>query len=324
MRSTHTLGIFAACGLIGAPALGDELIVANESGIVDFIDLDTGEVGSRGLCTGNVRSMAVADGVAFMGNEHGTVFEFDLAQNTVVRVFSVPADNASMAWFGDRLMVADSAGDLLIVDPVTGTVKQTFETDQFDVTSLGVDAGGVFVGGLSSTAVRAPIGGSQFDVFAVCGSQIRAMAFGSDTMFLGGTLFNGAPEATIYAFDKFVGGVNYNSTFSAPNDSAALLAHGGLLYVGGSDGTVHEMDPDTGDVLRTFNFAQAVVAIAPSEGLTTCPADYDTSGDLNFFDVAVFLNLFVDRLPAGDTNGDGSFDFFDVQRFIDLFNTGCP
>lgn len=324
MRYTFTLGILSACGLLAAPTLADELIVTSESGVVDFIDLDTGATGFRGLCTGTVRSMAVADGIAFMGDEHGTVFSFDLSQNQILGVFSVQSDNAAMAWVGDRLMVAGSNGDVLVVNPDTQSIDQTIPTGQSDVTSIGVDAGGVFVGGLSSIAARAPLGGDDFSIFAACGSQIQAMAFGSNTMFLGGVPFFGTDEAVIYTFDKFVGGVNYTNTFNAPNDGTALLAHGGLLYVGGSDGSIAEMDPDTGEVLRTFVFTQPITGIAPSQGLTTCPADYDTSGDLNFFDVATFINLYIAELPAGDANGDGVFDFFDVQRFIDLFSTGCP
>jgi hypothetical protein len=87
---------------------------------------------------------------------------------------------------------------------------------------------------------------------------------------------------------------------------------------------VHEIDPADGTILRSFDFFVEVSGIAPTTGLVSCPADYDVSGDLNFFDIAQFIDLFDRRLPAADTDGDGVHDFFDVQRYIDLYNTGCP
>lgn len=324
MRNTLTLGVFLSCGMVCGHAGADELIVTSETGIVETIDLDTGETGHRGVCTGSVKSMAVGDGVLYMGGFQGAVFEFDLDENRVTNSFTVSADHASMAWFGDRLLVADSGGALLTVDPATESVEHSVNTGATLLTSVGVDAGGVFVGGLTSLASRAAIGSDDFSVFAACGSQIGAMAFGSRNMYLGGVVFPGAEEGTIYIFDKFVGGVNYSNTFSVPVDPTSMLVYDGLLYIGGRDGTVIEVDPADGSVLRSFDFVLPITGIAPTQGLAACPADYDTSGTLNFFDVATFIDLFAQRLPAGDTNGDGAFDFFDVQRFIDLFNSGCP
>jgi len=301
----------------------DELIVTGDSGILQTIDLDTGEVGHLGVCTGSVRSMAVADGTLYLGVHFGGVHRFDLATNQVESSFSVPADNSAMAWDGQRLLIGDSDRRVLFVDPATGQVEQTISNLGTDVTAIGVDSGGMFVGGQSSLALRAHIGQPNFGFFAACGSFINAMAFGPDTMYLGGSAFGGS-VGTIYKFDKFVGGVNYAGTFPTPNNASALLAYGGLIYVGGSDGMIHEMDPATGQIVRSFDMFLPVTGIAPTQGLVSCPADYDVSGDLNFFDIAQFIDLFVQQLPAADTDGDGVHDFFDVQRYIDLFNTGCP
>lgn len=54
-----------------------------------------------------------------------------------------------------------------------------------------------------------------------------------------------------------------------------------------------------------------------------CIADFDQSGNLDFFDVSAFINAYQDQNPAADLNGDGQFNFFDVSLFINAYNAGC-
>jgi endonuclease I len=55
-----------------------------------------------------------------------------------------------------------------------------------------------------------------------------------------------------------------------------------------------------------------------------CVADFTGDGELNFFDVSAFLNLFSAGDPLADLNGDGVFNFFDVSAFLNAFGAGCP
>lgn len=55
-----------------------------------------------------------------------------------------------------------------------------------------------------------------------------------------------------------------------------------------------------------------------------CPADCNGDGELNFFDVSIFLTEFNNQDPRADYNGDGSWNFFDVSTFLSLFAQGCP
>ena len=55
-----------------------------------------------------------------------------------------------------------------------------------------------------------------------------------------------------------------------------------------------------------------------------CAVDLNSDGELNFFDVQMFLSLFAAHDPAADFTHDGSFDFFDVQEFLAAFANGCP
>lgn len=55
-----------------------------------------------------------------------------------------------------------------------------------------------------------------------------------------------------------------------------------------------------------------------------CPADINGDGNLNFFDVSMFLTAFNNGNPLADFNLDGELNFFDVSGFLTAFNGGCP
>lgn len=55
-----------------------------------------------------------------------------------------------------------------------------------------------------------------------------------------------------------------------------------------------------------------------------CVADWTNDGELNFFDVAGFLQDFNDMDPSADLAVDGEFNFFDVAAFLQAFADGCP
>ncbi len=54
-----------------------------------------------------------------------------------------------------------------------------------------------------------------------------------------------------------------------------------------------------------------------------CLADFDHSGDLDFFDVSAFINAYQDQNASADLNSDGLINFFDVSIFINAYNAGC-
>ena len=59
-------------------------------------------------------------------------------------------------------------------------------------------------------------------------------------------------------------------------------------------------------------------------GINPCPADINSDGNLNFFDVSAFLFAFSSQNPLADFTGDGDFNFFDVSEFLSAFAAGCP
>lgn len=55
----------------------------------------------------------------------------------------------------------------------------------------------------------------------------------------------------------------------------------------------------------------------------TCPADWDTSGVVDFFDVLGLLGAIEAGEPVADVDASGSIDFFDVLAFLALLDAGC-
>jgi hypothetical protein len=158
------------------------------------------------------------------------------------------------------------------------------------------------------------------------------------------------PESTISYWTWFS-----NTTGAAPN--ADIMT----VEVSGDNGvnwTILEVIGPDGDQVgggwfhRTFRVAdfvattsqfrirfsagdegQASVVEAGVDGLmiqafscedTTCLADFNNDGELDFFDVQAYLAAFSAHDPAADLTGDGTFDFFDVQQFLNAFSNGCP
>lgn len=59
-----------------------------------------------------------------------------------------------------------------------------------------------------------------------------------------------------------------------------------------------------------------------SIGCASNPADLNGDGELNFFDVSVFLSAYNSGDLIADFNGDGILSFFDVSSFLGFFNQG--
>lgn len=55
----------------------------------------------------------------------------------------------------------------------------------------------------------------------------------------------------------------------------------------------------------------------------TCRPDISDDGELNFFDISLFIHAFADQNPMADVSRDGNFNFFDVSLYIQSFNAGC-
>ncbi len=59
------------------------------------------------------------------------------------------------------------------------------------------------------------------------------------------------------------------------------------------------------------------------EGRVQCTPDLDSSGDLNFLDVILFLSAFGDGSVFADLSCDAAHDFTDVLLYLQAFADGC-
>jgi len=72
---------------------------------------------------------------------------------------------------------------------------------------------------------------------------------------------------------------------------------------------------------RNFGWQTWIGSFALSSG---CPADFNNDGELDFFDISVFLSAFSAGDSIADINNDGEFNFFDISSYLSLFIQGCP
>ncbi|MBO6513537.1 MAG: hypothetical protein JJ974_06200, partial [Phycisphaerales bacterium] len=55
-----------------------------------------------------------------------------------------------------------------------------------------------------------------------------------------------------------------------------------------------------------------------------CIPDMNKDGQLDFFDISIFLTAFEAHDTQADITKNGSWDFFDISAFLSAFATGCP
>ena len=101
-------------------------------------------------------------------------------------------------------------------------------------------------------------------------------------------------------------------------DEVTLVAAG---LMAGTFAVIEGADPN-GDL--GFEITQDAQGVTAKVVSTSCPVDLEPDGVLNFFDVAAFIDAFLNQLPAGDFNNDGLYNFFDVSAFVVAFGRGCP
>ncbi len=134
-----------------------------------------------------------------------------------------------------------------------------------------------------------------------------------------------------WSVDLFSGGrFLYRQAIGFPNDVNANTIRWGTTYAF-SLSTMSKPYFESNDAMTVGwdtaansgdePFSVRVDAVLPDSGEFFCLADMNNDGDLNFFDVSLFLQ---DYNAGGDFNGDGNTDFFDVSAFLQEFNAGCP
>lgn len=84
---------------------------------------------------------------------------------------------------------------------------------------------------------------------------------------------------------------------------------------------------NNGDIVGFGRLLDGTTGAFLIEGFTapsSCAADLNGDGNLDFFDVSAFLSAFTNQDPSADFTNDGNFNFFDVSAFLGAFSAGCP
>jgi len=207
-------------------------------------------------------------------------------------------------------------------------------------------------------------GGYEYPAFAPSGFNFsNATAINNTMMAVGHTSFDSTTNswnAVIYTGDDR-NPVQVLGTLAGLNTSESLDVNDAGMVVGYAwdgegtgqdprawvwvDGTMHDLNEliddrsdfeilsratgvnNNGDIVgfgRLLDGSTGAFLIENYAPPAECPADLNGDGQLNFFDVAAFLEGFTRQDPAADFTGDGEFNFFDVSAFLIAFSAGCP
>ncbi|MBX3323033.1 MAG: S8 family serine peptidase [Phycisphaeraceae bacterium] len=155
----------------------------------------------------------------------------------------------------------------------------------------------------------------------------------------GNGLFISAPGAAVLTTDR-TGSAGYASgdwttidgtSFASPyaaGVAALVLSANPALTPAEVEAILAQTAVDKGtpgyDTDFGWGFINAGAAVAAAAGTSPCLADFNGDGELDFFDVSLYLSAFANLDPIADLNGDGNFDFFDVSAFLSAFSAGCP
>ena len=122
--------------------------------------------------------------------------------------------------------------------------------------------------------------------------------------------FNDVVDIVENVLDTNIGDINFDGAVDAADLAIATANIGGTGYAQGDvncDGTIDQADLDI------------------ISGTTSCPADLDNNGLLNFFDINIFLTAYnTGNLAVADLDNNGLLNFFDINLYLTSFNAGCP
>ena len=106
---------------------------------------------------------------------------------------------------------------------------------------------------------------------------------------------------------------------------AGFINNGGHTYL--SNQVLGGLPDGSGNLGGPAGVNFATIAGNQYIDLTSCPADFNGDGFLDFFDYDDYVNCFeTGTCPPGKTadfNGDDFVDFFDYDDYVAAFETGC-
>ncbi len=256
-------------------------------------------------------------------NQSNTGTTFNLAQALNYAATQANVDIINMSLIGypgnatmtNALQVARNAGKILIACAGNNGIGNA------DVSFPGASSLTISIGATTRTDQRwASSGTGQALDFVAPGQNITTVSAAQPITNTSATV-SGCSFATPIAsgIASLLLARAQDLSLAAP-DQAALY----LLFVAGAEDQVGLASEDTAgwDSFHGWgrlNARRSLDALEPS-----CDVDLNGDGEVDFFDVLMFLQAFSQQDPLADMNGDGAFDFFDAQLFLGAFAVGCP
>ena len=91
----------------------------------------------------------------------------------------------------------------------------------------------------------------------------------------------------------------------------------------GFDSNISAIGDADGYAFIGFEYSSRIRVVDVSERCAACPADLDHDGQVDFFDVAAFIQAFNAFDPSADLNRDGDWNFFDVAEYLNMVQYDC-
>lgn len=278
--------------LYGTPAVaGGTVFVPTYDGKLYALDLKDGTpIWPEAFKAGGplVGGVAVANGTAFFGSSEGDLYAVDAESGEQVwpkfttdkEVWSTPVV------IGADLYVTSLDGSLYVLDPATGQLRWSYDTDAGVAAPPVVDTatGRVFVGSFDQKLHGVDIASHQ-EVWTVKADNW----FWSRPLLEGANVYAASLDGRLYAAAASDGASIWSKPFEAKTEiKASPILIGGTIFVADRDGFVFGVDPATGQAKfpEPLKLANGVLAdpVELEQGGSAVLALVTTRGTLYFID----------------------------------------
>jgi FG-GAP repeat protein len=227
------------------------------------------------------------------GTDSGSAYLFDTS--TGLQIAKLTASDAAA---GDQFGSSVAISSTTAIVGAKGDNSISGSAYLFDTTT------GFQIAKLTASDAAA---GDEFGVsVAISGTTAIVGAWGNDDA--------GNNSGSAYLFDTTDG---HQIAKLAASDAAAYDTFGGSVAI---SSTTAIIGAQAGDDAGTNSGSAYLFEVSG----TSCQADLNNDGVLDFFDVQVFLNWYAAGDLRADLVDDGMLDFFDVQAFLNMYAAGCP
>jgi outer membrane protein assembly factor BamB len=244
------------------PVIVDDRVMLSGTAELVALSMQSGELLNR-IALGKAKYSSHLFGRRVILREESLLFPSDeailvLNKNTLEEtgLIGLPGGSqCSPALYGEKIIIVDQKGVLLVIDPTTGTIENSVETDAFQPASIAPTV-------IGSKAVFADTKGSVAAVDLEKRVLLWQRSLGSglkgifnDIEFDGGRLYvyNGEEFYTLSLEDG-------KDLYDPVRSSCLPFAGGDRLYYGDTDGRFMVIDALTGTVLRSTMVASPVTA----------------------------------------------------------------